>query len=220
MDLNYLKRLGAISTPNIADTLAKGLSRKLKHQVMDSGIHPVTSARNLCGIAYTVRCYPGATYAMEHAIAEAPEGSVLVCDAQGSEAGVMMGELMSTFAKSRGILGAVIDGAVRDIEELEALVFAMFARHITPRNGTFDQLGDSGEIISCGGVVVRPGDVIRGDVNGVVVLQSDWLEPVTEAAEERAAWEDRVKEKVLGGMTLDDAASSESGPRIRDLPNH
>jgi 4-hydroxy-4-methyl-2-oxoglutarate aldolase len=218
-DSNYLKRLGAVSTPNISDTLAKGLSRKLKHQVMDTGIRAVTSARNLCGTAYTVRCYPGATYAMECAIAEAPAGSVLVCDGQGSEAGVMMGELMSTFAKSRGILGAVIDGAVRDLEELEELIFPMFARHVTPRNGTFDQLGDAGEIISCGGVVVRPGDVIRGDVNGVVVLQPDWLEPVTEAAEERAAWEDRVKEKVLGGMTLDEAAGSEPGPTIRDLPD-
>lgn len=213
-----LKRLGAISTPNIADTLAKGLSRNLKHQVMDTGIRAIISARELCGPAFTVRCYPGATYAMERAVAEAPAGTVLVCDGQGSEAGVMMGDIMSTFAKTRGILGAVIDGAVRDLDDLEPLQFPIFARHVTPRNGTADKLGDTGEVITCGGVVVRPGDIIRGDGNGVVVLPRELLGTVTEAAGERVVWEERVRQHILAGMTLDDAAAAAApAPAIRAI---
>lgn len=210
-----VQKLAHISTPHIADTMAKCLSVKFKHQTMDSAIKPLSPAFCLCGPAYTVQCYPGATYAMEKAVAEAPSGTVLVCNGQSSDAGVMMGELMSTFAKKRGILGAVIDGAVRDIAELLELGFPVFTRHITPRNGTIDQIGDVQKTISCGGVIVRPNDIICGDSNGVVVVPVEILEHVVTGALELERWERDVKELILKGKTLNDAASQCTKPIIQ-----
>jgi 4-hydroxy-4-methyl-2-oxoglutarate aldolase len=212
---SYLEKLAGISTPHIADTMAKGLSKKLKHQTMDSAIKPLSSQMKICGPAYTVRCYPGATYAMEKAVAEAPVGTVLVCDGQGSDAGVMMGELMSTFAKYRGILGAVIDGAVRDIAEVLELNFPLFSRHITPRNGVFEQLGDVQQIISCGGVIVRPNDIICGDLNGVVIIPQEIIEQVVIGAAELEKWETEVKKLLLQGQTLEQAASKCVKPAVQ-----
>jgi len=213
-----VRRLSGISTPHISDAMAKWLSRKLKHQTLDPGIKPICRGLKVCGPAYTVRCYPGATYAMEKAIAEAPAGCVIVCDGQGSHAGVMMGELMSTFAHRRGIAGAVIDGAVRDIEEVIELGFALFARHVTPRCGTFDKLGDVGQTICCGGVVVRPGDVVAGDDNGVVIVPQDIAPQVAAAAEELHQWETAVKQCILEGQTLEQAAKSCPPPKVRQIP--
>ena len=212
-----IKRLAGISTPNIADTMAKCLSKKLKHQTMDSAIKPLAMQMKICGPVYTVQCYPGATYAMEKAIAEAPAGTVLVCDGQGSDAGVMMGELMSTFAKQRGILGAVIDGAVRDVAEVLELGFPMFARYINPRSGTFDKLGDVQQIISCGGVTVRPNDIVCGDLNGVVIIPQEIVRQVSIGAAELEKWENEVKNLILQGRTLDQAASMCTRPAIQDI---
>jgi len=209
--------LSRITTPHIADTMAKGLSKKFKHQTMDSAIKPLARQMKLCGHAYTVQCYPGATYAMEKAVAEAPAGTVLVCNGQGSDAGVMMGELMSTFAKQRGILGAVIDGAVRDVAEILELGFPLFARHITPRNGTFEQLGDVQQIISCGGVAVRPNDIICGDLNGIVVIPQEIIEQVAIGAVELEKWESEIKNLLLQGQTLEQAASACKKPVLKNV---
>jgi len=184
---------------------------------MDSEIKPVSQQFKVCGPAYTVQCYHGATYAMEKAVAEAPAGSVIVCNGHGSDAGVMMGGLMSTFAKTRGVLGAVVDGAVRDIDEIIELGFPVFSRCITPRSGTFAELGDVEIIISCGGVVVRPGDIIAGDINGVVVVPQEIIQQVTETAEELAQFEDDVAKLLLEGDTLAQAAGKCKKPDIRKI---
>ena len=201
-----IKKLSLISTPNISDAMGKGLSRPLKHQTMDSAIKPLSATFRLFGPAYTVRCYPGATYAMEKAINLAPAGSVIVCDGQGSDAGVMMGELMSTVAQYRGVVGAVIDGAVRDIDAVIEMEFPVFTRHVTACSGTFDTLGDLEEIISCGSVVVRPGDIIGGDVNGVVVVPCEIAGPVVRSAQAIQDREKQIKKLLLQGCSLEDAA--------------
>lgn len=212
-----ITKLAGISTPNISDAMAKGLSLPLKHQTMDAGIKPVRERFVVYGPAYTVRCYPGATYAMEKAVAEAPPDSVIVCDGQGSTAGVMMGGLMSAFAQQRGILGAVIDGSVRDIDDIDALSFPIFSRFITARCGTADPLGDVEQIINCGGVVVQPGDVVAGDMHGIVVVPQRIVDSVATAAVALAKWEDQVKEKIMQGMTLDEAARSCEKPEIQKI---
>ena len=214
---NLIKRLSCLSTPLISDTMGKCLSRQLKHQTLDNRIKPINQKFKVCGPAYTVQCYQGATYAMEKAVAEAPAGSVIVCNGHGSDAGVMMGGLMSTFAKTRGILGAVVDGAVRDIDEIIELGFPVFTRHITPRSGTFAELGDVEKIITCGNVVVRPGDLVAGDLNGVVVVPQEIIQQVTEAAEELAEFEDGVVKLLLQGKTLEEAAGRCKKPKIRDI---
>ena len=210
-------KLNGISTPVISDAMAKGLSVPLKHQAMEAAVKPVRERFTVCGRAYTVQCYPGATYAMEKAVAEAPAETVIVCDGQGSTAGVMMGGLMSTFAQQRGILGAVVDGSVRDIDDIDALNFPVFSRFITPRCGTADPLGDVEQPISCGGVVVQPGDIVAGDMHGVVVVPQGIIEAVATAAVALAKWESQVKEKIMNGMSLEAAVGSCEKPEIQQI---
>lgn len=209
-----LETLRQCAVPLISDAMGKCLSKPLKHQTMDAGIKPVCPSMKLCGPAYTVQAYPGATWAMELAVAEAPPGSVIVCNGQGSDAGVLMGGLMSTFAKQRGVLGAVIDGAVRDIEDLIQMKFPMFSRHIVARSGTFAQLGDRQITITCGGVVIKPGDIIAGDCNGVVVVPSEILAPVAEASEKLQQWEQNVHKLLLTGKSLNGAAAEIGKPPV------
>ena len=210
-------KLAGASAANVSDVLGKGLSRKLKHQTMDAQIKPVCDSLAVCGPAFTVRCYPGATYAMEKAIVEAPAGSVIVCDGQGSDAGVMMGGLMSTVAKMRGVVGAVIDGATRDVADIIELGFAMFARHVVARSGTFDQLGDLQETITCGGVVVRPGDIVVGDRDGVVVVPQEIAVQVAVGAEGLARWEHELQREILSGKSLEEAAAKLEKPPIQQI---
>lgn len=212
-----IRILANISVPNISDAMAKGLSKKYKHQTMDAGIKPIDRTFKVCAPAYTVRCYPGATWAMEMAVEQAPAGTVIVCDAQGSDAGVMMGELMSATAKMRGVWGAVIDGAVRDIDEVIQMGFSLFSRHIVARSGTFDQIGDLQESITCGGVVVNPGDVVAGDCNGVVVIPKEISIHVAQAAKALSEWEDALCKVIHEGQPLSQAVKKFPKPPIVEI---
>jgi 4-hydroxy-4-methyl-2-oxoglutarate aldolase len=214
---NAIMTLSKISVPNISDAMAKGLSKKFKHQTMDSGIMPIDRSFKVCAPAYTVRCYPGATWAMELAVEQAPAGSVIVCDAQGSDAGVMMGELMSATAKVRGVVGAVIDGAVRDIEEVIKMKFPLFSRHIVARSGTFDQIGDAQISITCGGVVINPGDIVAGDCNGVTIIPKEIINQVAQASLALSKWEDNLFQLIQKGKTLSEAAKAFPKPPILEV---
>ena len=97
------------------------------------------------------------------------------------------------------------------------LAFPMFARYITPRSGTFDKLGDVQQIISCGGVTVRPNDIVCGDLNGVVIIPQEIVRQVSIGAAELEKWENEVKNLILQGRTLDQAASMCTRPAIQDI---
>ncbi|HXK59662.1 MAG TPA: RraA family protein [Acidobacteriota bacterium] len=203
-----VRRFAKFSTALLADAMGKHCCPRLKHQVMHPAIRPLSKRFRIAGRAFTVRCYPGATYAMELALQQAPRGSVIVCDGQGSDAGVLMGELMSICALRRGLVGAIIDGAVRDVESIVKMGFPVFSRHITPRSGTYDQLGEVQTTISCGSVVVSPSDIVVADADGVVVVPNEISEQVAGIAHRLWLWEENVKEGLLRGQTLEEAVES------------
>src|SRR5437870_4096208 len=116
----------SLSSANVADALrAKGKA----FQSMDAGMRPLHRSMRLAGPAFTVRCFPGATWALEQALEIASPGDVLVVDGAGYADAILMGGLMSTRASARGIQGAVVDAAVRDVEQIIALGFPVFSRH-------------------------------------------------------------------------------------------
>ena len=151
-------------------------------QAIDAGIRPIAGSMRLAGPAFTVRCYPGATWALEQALELAPAGSVLAVDGGASPDVILMGGLMSTRAKARGIAGAVLDAAVRDVDDIAAIQFPVFSRYICPRAGTFDKIGEWDTIVCLGRVPVRPGDWVVADCNGVVVVPSEMRQQVLDQA--------------------------------------
>jgi 4-hydroxy-4-methyl-2-oxoglutarate aldolase len=126
---------------------------------------------------------------------------VLVIDASGLT-GAVWGEIFTRFAKKSNIIGAVIDGGVRDLAELRKLDFPIFARYITPRVITGEwattftpgfEIGTHVSVpIMCGGVLVRPGDYVIADLDGVVVLRPEEINKVLEKAENIRTMEERV----------------------------
>lgn len=164
-----------MGSANISDAM-RSLGKAF--QTMDGGIHPLHGSMRVAGPAFTVRCYPGATWAMEQALELASPGDVLVVDGGAVADIILMGGLMSTRAKSRGIAGVIMDGAVRDVDDILSLGFPVFTRHIAARGGTFAEIGEWQVTLCCGRVPVAPGDWIVADRNGVVVVPPDMKDEI------------------------------------------
>jgi len=177
-------------------------------QAMDGGMNALNRSMKVAGPAFTVRCYPGATWAMEQALEAAAPGDVLVVDGGGRPDVILMGGLMSTRASTRGIAGAVVDAAVRDIDEIEALGFPMFTRYICPRAGTFAEIGELQVTVCCGRLPVRPGDWIVGDASGIAVVPSEMLEQVHEQAAKIHEREEKIAVELKKGRSLSEAGEA------------
>lgn len=167
-------------------------------------IRPLVEEMRLAGPAFTVSAHPGDNLVIHYAIARAPAGSVLVVDAGGFlEAGVW-GDILTDAAKARGLIGLVVDGAVRDVEAICAIGFPVFARGVSIKGPGKNYGGEVGRTISCGGAVVRNGDIIVGDRDGVVVLDADRIDETMQRAEARTAREASVRQAIREGRTTVD----------------
>ncbi len=182
-----------VSTPNISDAM----HRKGAMQ----GIAPITPGVKMVGQAFTVRTYPGDWAKPVEVIDEAKPGEVIVIDARGCSEAVW-GELATWSALVKGISGVVIDGAVRDVEEIRRLGFPCFARSITARAGEPKGFGEVNVEVECGGVRVKPGDWIIGDDNGVVVVPKDLAVEIANRAEDIKEKEERIRSEIKAGSTL------------------
>jgi len=166
----------------------------------DPALRPVWPGARLAGPAFTVQGTGGDNLALHQAAATAPPGSVLVADLQAAAHG-HWGEILAAAAQHRGIAGVVIDGGVRDVAEQAALGFPVFARQVTVVGTTKKHPGRFGVAVRVGGVVIRPGDLVIGDADGVVVLPAPSVGMTLDRADARVANEQRALESIRGGMT-------------------
>jgi RraA family protein len=139
---------------------------------LDALIRPVWAGARLAGPAFTVSTPPGEHRAVRLAAEQAAAGDVLVVAAGGALRCALWGEKMSKLALERGLAGVVIDGAVRDLDDLAALGFPVFARGVVPTPPGREAQGELGVPVVCAGLPVSPGDVVYGDADGVVVVPS------------------------------------------------
>ncbi|MBY8977294.1 RraA family protein [Rhodobacteraceae bacterium NNCM2] len=137
---------------------------------MIGAISPLDPKMRITAQARTVACMVADNSALHAAIGLAQPGEVLVCDAQGFEDAAIWGGLMTLSAIDRKLAGLVIDGAVRDSAEIVEARFPTFARAVVPRGPHKGFGGVIDGIITCGGRVVAPGDLIIGDADGVTVV--------------------------------------------------
>src|SRR5438876_3594545 len=119
----FSRRFVSAGSAVVCDALR---TRGMAFQAMDGGIRPIAANMRLAGPAFTVRCFPGATWALEQAIEQASADDILVVDGGGYADVILMGGLMSRRAKTRGLAGAVLDAAVRDVDQITALSFPVF----------------------------------------------------------------------------------------------
>ncbi len=190
-----LRRIARIPTAILSDALGR-------LGTMAAAIKPVGRGMRLTGIAHTVRCYPGDYLSLLKALAEAREGEVLVVDGGGMLEAALLGKLMAIEARRKGIHGFVIDGAVRDVQDLEEAGIPIFARAATPRVGTAEHLQETQVATICGGAPVQPGDIVHGDEDGVVVFSRNKLRTVATRALEIQRHEAEVVRKLRRGRPL------------------
>lgn len=171
------------STPFISPTaFAEQLSRA---QVLSADIRPLWDGARLSGPAYTVRCAPGDNLMLHAAIHRAPAGSVLVVDG-GDASHAIAGGNVCAVAQRRGIAGFIVDGAIRDVQEIRDLGFAVFARAVVPKPGLKAVVLPLQQPVNCGGVLVHPGDFLVADEEGIVAVPANILESVLMAVSEKA----------------------------------
>jgi regulator of RNase E activity RraA len=135
--------------------------------VADPAIRHVGGAGRLVGTALPVLCQPFDNLMIHAAIDMAQPGDVIVISAGGGTQTALVGELVSLWAKQRGVAGFVVDGAVRDVD---ALAVPVFAKGINARAPGKSAPGEVGYSVSLGGVTVNPGDIIVADSDGVAVV--------------------------------------------------
>jgi len=190
---NIRKALQKVSAPNVADAMHK--KGAMKH------IRPLRMGYQMVGKAVTVRTADGDWAEAVEAIDVANEGDVLVMDA-GKGHTAVWGELASWSAKLKGIAGIVIDGAIRDVDDIAAMDFPAFSRNIAPNAGEPKGFGEIGTEIVCGDVEVSPGDWIIGDDSGVVVIPKERALEIANRALDVKERENRYREEIKRGSTL------------------
>ena len=187
-----------VSTANISDAMHRtGEMRGLKAVWKGSPDKPLKFA----GPATTVRTYSGDWSKPVTAIDLCKPGDVLVIDSCGSEI-ACWGELATYSCLSKGVVGVIIDGAARDIDDIRKIQFPVFARHFTPTAGEPKGFGEINAVIECGGRRVEPGDWIIGDESGIVVVPQKYALEMANRAIDVNEKENRIREEIRRGSTL------------------
>ena len=167
-------------TADVSDLAGGGIA-------LDARIRAVWRGARAAGPAFTAQTPPGEHLAVQRALEAAAPGDVIVIDGDAFVGRALWGDKMSLAAQQRGIAGLVVDGAVRDVAEIERLGFPVFAITSVPTGPLTDRDGVLGAAIMCGERRVGPGDLVVGDDDGVVVVPQavavDLMRRLAQAAE-------------------------------------
>jgi 4-hydroxy-4-methyl-2-oxoglutarate aldolase len=171
---------------------------------VDVPLVQVIPGSRAAGPARTVRCGQDDNLMVHAGVAEAVPGEVLVLTMPEPAAVALVGELLATQAKGRGVAALLVDAAVRDVDELRELGLPIWARHVRVRGAEKSVPGTIGGPVEVGGATIRQGDVVVLDADGAVVVEQERLDDVLAAARERAERE-RVKRAELeaGALSYD-----------------
>lgn len=190
----------------IADVL-DGLG--IRNNVMHYDINPVTPNMVVMGRAFTVLAtdiyqIPEDPYKLEiESVDNTSKGEVIVATVHGTNSSGFWGELLTTGAKGHGCRGAIIDGFTRDQKKIIEMGFPLFVKGSSP----YDSKGRTEVVeykkpIICGNVLVNPGDIVFGDIDGIVVIPQDVEDEVIKKAMEKVHGENKVREDLLAGVSL------------------
>ena len=154
---------------------------------MGGTIHNLVNDKPLIGPVCTVKVYPGDNLMVHKILDIAQPGDVVVVDCSGSMTAAVLGDLVANKAKHRGIAGFIIDGLIRDLPGVEECGLPIYARGVTPFGPLHRGPGEINYPITCGGIVVQPGDLVTADKSGVTVVPHDFVAEVLNRLEDSAA---------------------------------
>lgn len=167
-DPELIQKFAGIPSSNIGDCLNRLYN-------MRSNLMPFNEAP-LLGPAFTVKAPCGDNLVTQKALDLAKPGDIIVIDAEGCRDRSIFGEMMVNYAMMRGIGGFIVDGAIRDADAIRNMPIPVYAIAVTPQGPYKHGPGEINVPIACGGQVVRPGDILVGDMDGIVVIKPEWAE--------------------------------------------
>ncbi|TDQ02369.1 MULTISPECIES: RraA family protein [unclassified Leifsonia] len=193
-----LEKLARVSFPTLGHYLEEGFA--------DPGIVRLAGTTRVIGRAVTVRTTATDSTMLHHAAGLVEAGDVIVVDTGGDIRHAPLGEVVASALTFRGAAGAIVDGAATDIDEIAGLGLPVYGRGLSMLTTKLHDI-DAGGLnipIVCGGVVVRPGDVVLADANGVLFAPAAVLEQLIDTALEDDAEEPDLVQALRDGGRLGD----------------
>ncbi|WP_323039441.1 4-carboxy-4-hydroxy-2-oxoadipate aldolase/oxaloacetate decarboxylase [Gemmobacter sp.] len=201
IDPALIDRARAIRVADLHEALGAVLGRQC---LMAPAMRPVWHGARICGLAVTCYNYPGDNLMLHAAVRCAQAGDVIVATNGGSAQGALWGDMVTFYARLKGLGGAVVDGAVRDTADVAAMGYPVFSTAISVSHPEKRGPGSANVPVVVAGVTVNPGDLILADEDGVLAIPPQHLEGAIARAEARAAMEAGFRQKLTAGATMFD----------------
>ena len=167
--------------------------------VVDLPLTRVVPGSRVAGPARTALCMPGDNTMVHALVAHARPGDVLVLTSVEPAPVAFVGDLLATQAQARGVAGILVDGAVRDLDELAELGLPIWTRFVRAQGAMKGEVGKLDVPVVVGGAEIRPGDLVVMDCDGAVVVPADRVDKMLPAARERAERETAVRQRYRDG---------------------
>lgn len=189
------RKLLKLGSGPVSDALGKSFA-------MDHEMRPRSANPRMAGPAFTVQVHTADILMVSKALSECPSGSILVIDGHGERNTALWGGLTTMLALKKGVAGVVVEGAIRDLADIRPSKLPVFARAVVPNAGGAEYAGELQIPVSCGGVVVTPGDWLVSDDDGVVVIPQARLAETVETASRIVEAEKRIAKAIRAGADL------------------
>lgn len=197
IDEKYLERAKKLGVALLCDGAKKAKLDIPNCGCMEASIMPVACGMNMVGTAMTVETANGDNFPIHVASYSAPgAGYVMVIDGKGYEGKAYFGDLIMGACQAVGFEGMVVDGYTRDREGNMELGFPVYSKGFMPNGPIKKDEGNINTEITCGGVPVKPGDLVVGDSEGVCVIPREHIEVVLDMAEEKLDYENKRVETI------------------------
>jgi len=186
----------SIPAPNVADCLNRMCS-------LNSDIRLISSPPDdvMVGVALTVKTRPGDNLMIHKALSMAESHDIVIVSNGGDRNRALIGEIMASYALKKGIRGIVLDGPVRDIDALSKMTMPIYATGANPDGPFKEGPGEVNVPISCGGMIINPGDILLGNKDGVIVIPSQEAESILRAANEYCLFDRKKLDAAMNGKS-------------------
>ncbi len=167
--------------------------------LLNPSLRPIYPTAKVAGSAITISCQPGDNLMIHAAIEVCQPGDVLVVTTTSESTDGMFGELLATSCQAHGIVGLIIDAGVRDVADLTTMNFPVWAKAISAQGTVKATPGSVNIEVVCAGAIIRPGDIVVGDLDGVVVVKREQAATVVQLGQKRLEKEAISRAKLQAG---------------------